>query len=68
MIYPKYKQLKRYKKLFITILIVFALANLWYGIWHIYDLHLAPAYPTLTAIVTIVAGVVILAITHYSLS
>jgi len=65
--WKKWSKLKAHHQLLCSIVIAFALVGIWRGIWRLYDLYLFPENPLLSFGGSLVIGIVIFAITHYSL-
>ena len=66
--FKKLKTLKKDHQLMYSLLIAIALIGIWRGIWMLLDLYLLPENAAASAVISIIAGVLILGITHHKLS
>jgi hypothetical protein len=66
--FKKFGALKRHHKIFYSLVIVVALVCIWRGIWRLLDLFLLPENYILSSLVTLGAGIVIIAAAHYKLA
>ena len=57
----------RLKKITFTILIAFAAISFWRGVWGLMDIYLLPLNHTLSLLVSVIIGLVILIAAGYSL-
>jgi hypothetical protein len=63
--FRKLLSLKLHEQSFFALIIAIGVISLWRGIWLLWDLHLIPNDPTLSAIVSVLIGLAILGATHY---
>lgn len=62
----KKKTITHSKKLFLAVVIGFAVISFWRGVWGLMDVYLFPENLTLSLITSTILGLVILIITHYA--
>lgn len=61
-----FEKMNSFSKICFSILIGFAVVAFWRGIWGILDIYLFPNNLTLSFVISIVAGLVVLIATHYT--
>lgn len=62
----KFSNLKTNHQLFFSILVFFGIVSLWRGIWGLLDTYLFPNNLSVSFILSTVLGMIIIAVTHYS--
>jgi hypothetical protein len=63
----KFKELKKHHQLGFSLIIVSSLICLWRGIWGLLDIYLFPTLPTMSYSVSLLIGVGVLLVTHYTI-
>ncbi|MBN1275410.1 hypothetical protein JXA12_03900 [Candidatus Woesearchaeota archaeon] len=63
--FSHFKLLKPAHKMFFSLLIGVAVVAFWRGAWGLMDLYVLPGNPSASFLLSMVAGLAILAITHY---
>lgn len=66
--FPKIRRLKIRHQFAYSLIIGFGIVAAWRGIWGFMDLYLFPNSPDLSILVSLVAGIAILFVTHNHLS
>lgn len=63
----KFSHLKKHHQLFFSLVILSGIVCLWRGMWGLLDLYLLAHDPTLSFSVSVLVGVLILGVTHYTI-
>ena len=66
--FQKLKKLKKHYQLAYSLIIVIAVVGIWRGVWMLTDIYLFPKNDTVSAMASLVIGVIILTVTHHRLS
>ena len=66
--FKKLKTLKKHHQFFYSLIIAVAIVGIWRGAWMLLDMYLFPKNEAISAVISLVVGVLILAITHHKLS
>ncbi|MDH5481059.1 MAG: hypothetical protein OEX11_09905 [Nitrosomonas sp.] len=64
---PLFTNLKKTRSTFNSIIIVVAIIMLWRGVWGLLDIYLFPEMPTLSFVVSISIGLVVLYLNDFQL-
>jgi len=64
--FGKIKSMKPWKQISFAILIAFAVISFWRGIWGLLDEYLFPSSMELSLWISVLIGLVILIVTHYT--
>ena len=64
--YKNWKNFKKHHQLAISLIILSGIICFWWGITGLLDLYLLPELPFASKLVSMVIGIVILTLTHYS--
>lgn len=64
--YKKISQMETHHQILFSILIAFAVISFWRGVWGLMDLYLLPENPQLSIWISLIVGLTILGITHYT--
>jgi len=64
--FTKIKKMKLVHQSMFAVVIAFAVIAFWRGIWGLMDLYLIPNNPSLSYLLSIIIGLVILIGTHYT--
>ena len=62
------KTLEKHHQFMYSLIIAIGIVGIWRGIWLLLDLYLFKQNETISAIVSLTLGILILAITHHKLS
>jgi len=66
--FKKLNKLKKAEKFIYSLIIAVAIVGIWRGVWMLLDLYLLPKNNAISAVVSLVIGVLVLAVTHHKLS
>lgn len=64
--YKKFTSLKTHHQLFFSLIIMSGMISLWRGLWGLLDLYLFPDQPTFSFLASVLLGVLIISVTHYT--
>ena len=59
--------LKKHHQLFFSLIVLSGVVCLWRGIWGLLDMYLIPNNLSLSFILSIILGIVIISVTHYTI-
>lgn len=62
----KFINLKKHHQLFFSLIIMSGMISLWRGIWGLLDLYLLPGNPSWSFIMSVVLGIGVISVTHYT--
>lgn len=63
----KLKKLKKHHQLFYSLIILSGVVCLWRGLWGLLDIYLIPNNEPFSFTLSLVLGIVIISITHYTI-
>jgi len=66
--FKKLEDLRKHHQLIYSFVIAIAFISIWRGAWNLFDYYIFPSNFVLSAVTTLVIGVIILAITNQKLS
>ena len=66
--FKKLTSLKKHHQLAYFLIMTAALISIWRGIWGLSDTYLFPSNPQLSFLISLIIGVVVMAMAHYKLS
>ena len=66
--FRKILQIRKRHQFTYSLLIMLGVICVWRGVWSLLDTYLIPGQPIWSYLISIIFGVVILAVTHYKLS
>ncbi|PIN79842.1 hypothetical protein COV16_02110 [Candidatus Woesearchaeota archaeon CG10_big_fil_rev_8_21_14_0_10_34_8] len=65
--FKKFSKLKKHHQLMYSLLIAVAFVGIWRGLWRLFDIFLFPNNEVLSYSITLILGIIILAVTHHRL-
>ncbi|MEA3429948.1 MAG: hypothetical protein U9R08_01610 [Nanoarchaeota archaeon] len=66
--YSKLKKLKKHHQLLYSLLIAIGIVAIWRGVWMLLDLYFFSNNPAISALMSLIIGLLIIFLTHYKLS
>ena len=66
--FNKLKKLEKHHQFIYSIIIVMAIVGIWRGAWMLLDMYLFPKSGIISATISLIIGVLILAATHHKFS
>jgi len=67
MVFTKFEQLKTKHQILVALLVIIGVVSTWRAVWSLSDLYLFPADPTLSYVISLVFGILVVVITHYTI-
>ena len=67
MVFKKFEQLKIHHQIIAALLIIIGVVSIWRAVWSLCDLYLFPSNPTLSYLISLIFGVVVVVATHYTI-
>lgn len=64
--FEKFKKMKTHHQIIFAVIISFAVISFWRGVWGLMDEYLFPGNYKLSLWISVVLGIVILYLTHYT--
>lgn len=64
----KAREKRDWKRIFLALLVAFAVISFWRGLWGLWDLYIFPDNYLLSLWVSVVVGVLILVVSHRAIS
>jgi len=65
--YKKFPSLKTHHQLLFSLIIMSGMISLWRGIWGLLDLYLFPGQPNISAVISVILGIFVISVTHYTI-